>query len=846
MPIRRKIQASTCTILGGKPDATMGEAGEASAKALDATSFKREYDVQTGAVDWDILCESRCLPRLDMLRRWADWALGNGWHNSVENYIGTRLYYRELSDEITYSILSSPTLQDHMQKLAERRADAILAHVRDGRIAPNVLAALLAKPESPDVPQTPKASKMRSLSELLPGKPHGDIEQAFRLYVHNRLVQGLLAQAQQSMAENSAQMTVKAYVRFFGLSVNELLLALYNHGIHVRLDQMLALRRVAKEALDRKQTILFVPCHKSHVDYLLFSFLLYRMGIALPHIIAGKNLDLPVMGEVLRHNGAMFVRRTFHGDELYPKLIKEYIMELIARGMNIEVFIEGTRSRTGKLLAPRYGILKYLVEAIHTERTSDILVCPVSLQYDSVIETSEYVGELLGKPKIAESLYNLVANASYILRRKLGRIDVRICTPWSLREFLRVEHQRYAHHSEPNDNAVLKAFGYRILNDINATAVVMPAALVGTVLLTQYGRGLSRSALIEGVTRLRQRILAKGYEVADFGLRDIGEMVDRAIALMRRLVTVHAENHEPLYEPVHVFELSFYRNQVMHIFVHEGLFCAALYTSVKRGEARRMSYTELVDTCGFISRLLSDEFVYAMGTLENNMHETVARLVREDVICVTTDNGKPATLDDWVAGRASLGLTLAECTSGRSIFNMYLSFTWTYIECYWVAALTLFALGPRPGKDSLSWFAFADLIPAAQRIGHLLFYEGKLSYYESMNGAALKNAFEHYLQHGILVTRFYGERKPIKLVALHADWVPRVTSAEAAPPDESAAVPALGSDLVLSGRLVAYSTRIMHFCHDTRAHRSQELASVYQQVLDGAPAPHPASVEFKS
>ena len=79
----------------------MGEAGEASAKALDATSFKREYDVQTGAVDWDILCESRCLPRLDMLRRWADWALGNGWHNSVENYIGTRLYDRELSDEST-------------------------------------------------------------------------------------------------------------------------------------------------------------------------------------------------------------------------------------------------------------------------------------------------------------------------------------------------------------------------------------------------------------------------------------------------------------------------------------------------------------------------------------------------------------------------------------------------------------------------------------------------------------------------------------------------------------------------------------------------------------------------
>ena len=102
------------------------------------------------------------------------------------------------------------------------------------------------------------------------------------------------------------------------------------------------------EAAEKKHSILFLPCHKSHVDYLVISYIFYRLGIALPHIAAGDNLNLPIVGWILKHGGAFFIRRSFGDDPLYQEIVKEYIELLLQRGHNIEVFIEGTRSRTGK------------------------------------------------------------------------------------------------------------------------------------------------------------------------------------------------------------------------------------------------------------------------------------------------------------------------------------------------------------------------------------------------------------------------------------------------------------------------------------------------------------------
>lgn len=178
-------------------------------------------------------------------------------------------------------------------------------------------------------------------------------------------------------------------------------------GIHVSSEEVLRLRSVAAEAAKKKQSIIFLPCHKSHVDYVSLQVICYRLGMALPVVVAGDNLNIPLLGSFLQHTGrfpeklllfpsvlfgsqqtgAMWIRRSFGDDSLYITVVQAYIDTLLSNGFNFECFVEGGRSRTGKLLPPKYGILSYIMDTISSGRVDDAIICPVSTQYDKVIET---------------------------------------------------------------------------------------------------------------------------------------------------------------------------------------------------------------------------------------------------------------------------------------------------------------------------------------------------------------------------------------------------------------------------------------------------------------------------
>lgn len=645
---------------------------------------------------------------------------------------------------------------------------------------------------------------------------------------------------------------------------------MYNYGTHVKMEQILELRRVAAEAQKNKQSIVFLPCHKSHIDYLVLSWILYRVGLALPHIIAGNNLDLPIIGNVLRKGGALFIRRSFQGDSLYPVVLKEYIMNILAQGRNMELFIEGTRSRTGKLLPPKYGILKYMMTAVREGRTSDVLLCPVSLQYDSVVEAETYVDELLGKPKQSESLYGLITGGSALLQLKMGRIDVRFQRPWSLQEFLARQERRHSTDTgEDGDQALLKSLGYRVLSDINNISVVMPAAMVGTVILTMRGRGIGRSALIAGVTRLRERIMHKGYEVANFGLKSMPEIVDRALSLMKDLVVVEHKNLlEVTIQPVKVFELSFYRNQIMHIFVHEALICAAIYTRVKQGgpvPMQRIGYEDLYKDVGFISWVLRNEFVYDTSPLETNIERTVQQMVHDHVLELTyvdNETKTSAKIQDWREGRALLGIAEQERQKGRESFDTYLFLIWPYVESYWLASISLLSLAPQaceftlvevgdpliaPGRlrsvpqynrQRVPWYMYKDLLPCTQQIGNTLYRQGELTYYESINSATLTNAFGRLEEMGILIVRKSEDKKPMKLVALSPQWVPHVEVTQSVVPNEdTAVVPHLPPNHMFVGRLISFFNHLVHFRREGKDRRNRsDNSKIFEHVFNGGPS----------
>ncbi|KIS72419.1 uncharacterized protein UMAG_11632 [Mycosarcoma maydis] len=694
----------------------------------------------------------------EFLQQFVAYGQGTGWRG-YSNYIGAPILYTGCSEESIRSVLNSEQVQERIRKLASSRVEHIL-------------------PEQPPVSPAGPNKTQKQLA-IFKERKKRQIEQQLR--------EEALAILQVSVARIDSL----SFIKFFAATVNNILARMYHQGIHISVPQVLELRRVAAYAAERKQSILFLPCHKSHIDYLTVSWLMFRLGIALPHIIAGENLDLPVLGDVLRKGGAFFIRRSFSGDQLYPAVIKEYVETLLASGKNLECFIEGTRSRTGKLLPPKLGILKYVVEGLLDGRTDDVWICPVSLQYDSVIESETYVSELLGKPKEAESLLGLLSGSSSLLQLKMGRIDIRFDTPWSLQGFINEQKERRAapgYKSErveldPTSNEMhkvllLKALGYRVLADINKVSVVMPAALIGTVVLTLRGRGVSRSELIRRVDWLRASINKKGFIVADFGTMNTGEVVDRALnTVMKGLISEERDVMEPTFVPQKRFELSFYRNQVIHIFVSESLAAAALYTKVKQGGTapmQRMTRKDLLSECLFISSVLRNEFVFGIDSLEVNVDRTIDGMVADGVL------EKHPDIKAEEGG--SIELSAKERENGREQFDSFLFLIWPFIEGYWLAAVSLFSLIPKEAEakgyptEKLPWFAAKDFEKHTQLLGKTLYAQGELSYLESINAATLSQAFTRMEEMGMILRKKSSHQKPVPIMALHPSFWPSQTT----------------------------------------------------------------------
>jgi glycerol-3-phosphate O-acyltransferase len=184
----------------------------------------------------------------------------------------------------------------------------------------------------------------------------------------------------------------------------------------------------AMRAAAHGHEVVYVPCHRSHIDYLLLSWQFYQHGLVPPHIAAGVNLNLPLIGPLLRRGGAFFLRRSFRGNALYSTVFGTYVSQLIARGVALEYFIEGGRSRTGRLLAPHGGMLALTLRSFLRESRRPLLFQPIYIGYEKLMEGNAYIGELSGKPKEKESLGALV-RAFGVLRERYGKVALSFGEP---------------------------------------------------------------------------------------------------------------------------------------------------------------------------------------------------------------------------------------------------------------------------------------------------------------------------------------------------------------------------------------------------------------------------------
>lgn len=326
--------------------------------------------------------------------------------------------------------------------------------------------------------------------------------------------------------------------------------------------------------LAQSHVMIYLPAHRSHADYLLASYVLYHAGLMPPHIAAGINLNIPFgVGSLLRRCGAFFMRRKFAGDVLYTTIFRAYMDSLIRRGYSIEFFPEGGRSRTGRLLSPKTGLMSMMVEAALRQRVRKVMVVPVHIGYDKVWEVGSYQKELRGAQKQKESVQGLL-KAAPMLVKSYGRVYLNFADPIRLEDFadqhLPEWRETLTAESEEKPagfNRLVSELAQETMRRINGAAVVTPTGLIGVSLLASPQRAAAEADLIEQTSLLLQLLQGRPYGPDQhIPLTDPAEILrwSEPIAGLSRIP--HAWGDLLLAEPKAAMRMTYARNNIIHLF----------------------------------------------------------------------------------------------------------------------------------------------------------------------------------------------------------------------------------------------------------------------------------------
>ncbi len=354
-------------------------------------------------------------------------------------------------------------------------------------------------------------------------------------------------------------------------------------GVDVRPEDIERIR-----AAMRQGSAILMPSHKSHFDYILLTWVCYKHDLIVPHVVAGANLAIWPISVFLRSVGGFFIKRSFSGERLHPAVFERYLRELIYRGYPVEFYIEGGRTRSGKLLTPRVGVLGMVLDATERRPTDhEVTLLPISLAYEEVAEERAYVREAGGEEKRKETVGQLV-KARSVLSRRFGRVYLRVGEPLPASEVVDeqrdpetgdVAQPRWSERPTEERKRVLHHIGERILHRIGAVTVVLPTCLAAAALLAHHRRGVRQDELLARIGRFRAFVAARGaMEAASL------EHFDQAIrtALDRFTRSGHIEALEADGErvwnvdPGHRIGLEFYKNQLLHYFAPAGFVAMAL------------------------------------------------------------------------------------------------------------------------------------------------------------------------------------------------------------------------------------------------------------------------------
>jgi glycerol-3-phosphate O-acyltransferase len=508
-------------------------------------------------------------------------------------------------------------------------------------------------------------------------------------------------------------------VRIFGWLCRQIWNRIYS-GIDVRPADLDRIRGAL-----RTGTPILVPCHRSHLDYLLISSLLLEHDVVIPHIVAGDNLSFWPLGAIFRRAGAFFIRRSFAGERVFPVVFGRYLQELVRMEVPVEFFIEGGRSRTGKLQPPKLGVFGMLMDAAAAARADrEVSFLPIYIGYEQIAEERAYARELSGQRKEKESVQQVV-KATGVLKNRYGKVYLRVGEPLLAREITAGED--WPSLSKARRHELLQSAGERLLHRINTEALALPTAIVAVAILSHARRGLRHAELRARVERLRTFLTAAQVPEGG-GLEHLDGIIEEALGRFvgGRMLTALEEEHGRVYSIVaeRRVTLEYYKNTVLHAFAPAAFYA----TAVRALGTERVDRAEVSRLFRLQQFLLRYEFVLDpdadAGTLEAR---AVHALVAYGALATDGDLAADSTVVT-VVDRARVG----------EIANLVANF----LESYLLVLRAARNLGvPRSQKD---------LPREALAFGKTLLAVDEITRPESLNLSNLENATRAFAEDGVL------------------------------------------------------------------------------------------------
>jgi glycerol-3-phosphate O-acyltransferase len=497
--------------------------------------------------------------------------------------------------------------------------------------------------------------------------------------------------------------------------------------VDINEDGLQRIKRVSRSA-----PLVLIPCHRSHIDYLIISYVLYAKNMPAPHVFAGKNLAFFPMGLLFRRTGAFFVRRTLSGAAFYTRVLAEYLNTLLLEGNNVEFFIEGTRSRSGKLLPPRLGALSMLINAYRSGACEDMNFVPVYIGYDRVPEESAYVHEIEGGQKTPESFWGLL-KARSLLGKRYGRIYLHFGDPLPVSRLEREYGMPVSAMTSKQQNTLCRDVGYRMLSAIDRAAVVTPQALVACAVLSGSKEILPESILRFRIQTLLTFLVSQKVRLTDSLILDHWLAIDSIVQYFEKRKFIEPATHkkhpglrnEPHYRivPGKRNTLEYYKNNCVSAIIPASITALLIFEK----EAFQFSADDLGAAYSALQELLSNEFPPRIDPPPALMLRKALKAFIDDAILIPHP-----TLPD----------TYNITSAGYRKLKVFSSVLQPFLEVYWVA-LNYFQ---RYSKDAHDEKERQKKLIAT---GNRMWKNGEIERPESLSRIYFQSAAEFFVRSGV-------------------------------------------------------------------------------------------------